>query len=151
MAKAASDTRSIEQTLNGLSIDVWNKKWVHVPDGFRSLQSDLRRRVGVFAARDGDEVKYVGCATQLKNGGLRAGLARVRLKLQTNNSSYGILKIKENIDAVEAYVIFTEDPLHYVIDAKNLAVAMIDLHNPSWNAPRYITAAARKARYGGGS
>lgn len=146
MAKKKS-VKNIIKNVNGKAIEDWDKEWVLVPRGFRDLQTELRNEVGIFAAKQGDIIRYVGVAAQTNNGGLRAGLARARLKEQSGNDSHGMAQVRANLETVEAYIICTKNPLSRVQDAKDLGKAMIAYHNPEWNAPRSVVAAARKANY----
>lgn len=140
-------TRLSFPSYGDLSIEEWDNKWEPVPDGFRQVQTELGRHIGIFAAKCGDKFMYIGAATQIENGGLRAGLARGRVREQTNNSSAGFARLRENVDAVEAYVICTENPISRVVDAKELKKAMIKRHAPPWNVPDKIVVAARRDRY----
>ena len=145
--KKKADTKGGIQPVNGKSIEDWDKEWMLVPNGFRILQSQLRGEIGIFAAKEDGKIKYIGSAVQVRNGGLRAGLARARVKKQSGNSSYGMQKVRAHRDTAEAYVIFTRDPHTRVQDAHDLADALISIHRPEWNAPRSIVAAARRAYY----
>jgi hypothetical protein len=129
----------------GRAIADWNKCWERIPDGFKKLQSALRGEVGLFAAKQNGLVVYIGSAVQ-RSGGLRAGLARGRLKDQTGNTSYGMQRVRAASDAVEAYVIRIKPPATRD-DIEDLKWALIDVHKPDMNAPRDIVAAARKAAY----
>lgn len=134
-----------QQTIGGKTVAVWNEEWEPVPNGFKVLQSDLRWVPGLFAAKSEKGIAYIGAATQ-KAAGLRAGLARARLKLQTGNSSHGLRLVRAAGDEVEAYVIRMEPPITPK-DIVALKWALIDLHKPSMNAPRDLVTAARKAAY----
>lgn len=140
-------TKKVITSVNGKSVEDWDKEWVRVPRGFLDLQSELRSEIGIFAAKQNGIVKYVGVAAQSNNGGLRAGLARARLKEQSGNDSHGMAQVRANLESVEAYIICTKDPVSRAQDAKDLAKAMIALHKPEWNAPRSVVTAARRASY----
>ena len=142
-----SEPPNIVELIDGASIEEWDRKWELVPNGFRLLQSQLRHEVGIFAAKRGKEVMYVGSASQATNGGLRAGLGRGRLKNQTNNSSHGMSMVRKNRDRVEAYVIRFDNPKSRLDDILQLKFAMIGHHLPVWNAPNDIVAAATKGYY----
>jgi hypothetical protein len=146
MAKK-KQAKKVIKSVNGKSVEDWDKEWVRVPRGFLDLQSELRNEIGIFAAKRNGIVKYVGVAAQSNNGGLRAGLARARLKEQSGNDSYGMAQVRANLESVEAYIICTKDPDSRVQDAKDLGKAMIAYHKPEWNAPKSVVAAARKANY----
>ena len=121
-------------------------QWEHVPYGFTKLQSQLNTTVGLFAAREGDGFTYIGCAIQPK-GGLRAGLARGRLKLQTGNNSYGMTLVRKSLDRVEAYILTVDKvaPFDDVHTLEDLKWSLINKYKPDMNAPRDIVTAAKRA------
>jgi hypothetical protein len=60
--------------------------WIQVRRTYPMVCGNLSRSSGLFAAKRGDGVMYVGAAIQ-RSGGLRAELARARLEDQTGNTS----------------------------------------------------------------
>jgi len=134
---------SNDQIIGGKSVQEWDNSWDYVPNGFNSLQSQLRSERGIFAAREGDRVMYIGAAVQI-SGGLRAGLARARLKDQTGNTSYGMKSVRAAGNSVEAYIIIMNSPIARE-EIEELKWALIDRYKPPMNAPKDIVAAAKKA------
>lgn len=143
------NSRARARVIAEVSVADWDARWEHVPNGLRELQSSLGHVPGLFVAKQGARVMYIGAATQ-KYAGLRAGLARGRLRAQTGNSSHGMKMVREAGDSIEAYVIKMMPPItpKEIVDLK---WAMIDLHKPPMNAPKDIVTAARKASYANGS
>ncbi|MES3154218.1 hypothetical protein [Sphingomonas faeni] len=134
---------STDQIIGGKSVQEWDNSWDYVPNGFNSLQSQLRSERGIFAAREGGRVMYIGAAVQI-SGGLRAGLARARLKDQTGNTSYGMKSVRAAGNSVEAYIIIMNSPIARE-EIEELKWALIDRYKPPMNAPKDIVAAAKKA------
>ncbi|WP_380783491.1 hypothetical protein [Sphingomonas sp. R86520] len=139
------NSKAGDRVIAEVSVADWDLRWEHVPNGFRELQSSLGHVPGIFAAKQGARVMYIGAAAQ-KYAGLRAGLARGRLRPQTGNSSHGMKKVREAGDSVEAYVIRMMPPMTPK-EIVHLKWLMIDYHKPPMNAPRDIVTAARKASY----
>ncbi|MBD8679654.1 hypothetical protein [Sphingomonas sp. CFBP 13720] len=134
-----------EETLvDGITIKNWDAEWQMVKQGFTKIQSELGHEVGLWAAKRGDEFVYIAAAQQVDNGGLRAGLARVRNRPQTNNRTDALRKIKDSVDSLDAWILKVDKSRVFEI-INDLKEAMIDLHDPEWNKSPEIIAAAEKA------
>lgn len=131
----------------GKSIEEWIAKWEFAKDAFTEVQYELRKHIGIFAIRLGDETVYIGAALQKNNVGFRAGLARVRLPDQSNNNTGGIKFIRKSKKEYEAYIIkLTEENLSKE-EIADLKWALVDFYKPRHNSSRDHLIAKRKASY----
>lgn len=131
----------------GKTIEQWDNCWRLLPEGFTDLQSNLRRSVGLWGAKVGQDFIYIASATQIDNGGLREGLARVRLGPQSINNTGALKSIKNWPVPVDAYVLVVSETKVYADIITKIRDKMIELHRPKLNVPSDIIKAAIKESY----
>jgi hypothetical protein len=133
--------------VDGLSITNWDEKWKFVPQGFAVPQQTLRDKVGVWAAKRGDDFVYIAAAANMLGSGLSGGLARAYVKNPSGDQGWGLEKVRQHRAELDAYVIAMDRSPENIKIVGVLKKAMMRRHDPEWNRPESITSAAREASY----
>ncbi len=133
--------------VDGLSITRWDEKWKFVPQGFVAPQQHLCHKVGVWAAKRGNDFLYIAAAANTRGLGLSGGLARAYVKNPSGDKGWGLGKVQQYRAELDAYVIAMDRSPENIKIIGALKKAMMQRHDPEWNRPEAITFAAREASY----
>lgn len=133
--------------VDGLSITKWDEKWKFVPQGFVAPQQHLRHKVGVWAAKRGNDFFYLAAAANTRGAGLSGGLARAYVKNPSGDKGWGLGKVRQHSAELDAYVIAMDRSPENIEMIGALKKAMMQRHDPEWNRPEAIISAAREASY----
>lgn len=118
-----------EPQFAGKTLQEWDADWLPVEGGFTVLQSDLRHQVGLFQARLGGAIMYIGKAVEADNGGLRKRLSDFRRASPSGREHHGAMRIHDYLNELDLHVLMTGT----VETAELLKLAIIARHLPPWN------------------
>lgn len=133
--------------VGGLSITRWDQDWNFVPQGFIAPQQHLRNKIGVWAAKRGNEFVYIAAAANMRGSGLSGGLARAYVQNPSGDKGWGLKQLRKHRTELDAYVIAMDRSPENIKIIGALKKAMMLRHDPEWNRPEAITSAAREASY----
>ena len=137
------------------TLSEWDADWLRVEGGFTVLHSDLQHHVGLFRARLGGTIMYIGKAVEVDNGGLRKRLSDFRRASPSGREHYGAMRIHDHLKELDLHVLIAGSDQRAVETAELLKSAMITRHLPPWNMEKkqaelatqaYVQAAAAKVR-----
>ena len=117
----------------GKTLSEWDADWMPVKGGFTVLHSDLRHYVGLFQARLGGTIMYIGKAVEVDNGGFRKRLSDFRRPSPSAREHYGAMRICDHLHDPDLQVLITGTDQRAVEIAELLRSAMIARHLPPWN------------------
>ena len=134
-----------EPKFGGKTLLEWDAKWLQIDGGFTILHSQLRHNVGLFQARLSGVIMYIGKAVEKDNGGLRKRLSDFRRPSPSGREHYGAMRIYDNLEELELYVLPTGSDQKAVELVELLKPAMIVHHSPPWNMEKEQARLANKA------
>lgn len=130
-----------EPEFAGKTLRQWDADWMPVKGGFAVLHSDLRHQVGLFQARLGGTIMYIGKAVEVDNGGFRKRLSDFRRPSPSAREHYGAMRICDHLHDLDLQVLITGT----VEIAELLRSAMIARHLPPWNMEKRQAVLATQA------
>lgn len=130
-----------EPQFAGKTLREWDTDWLPVEGGFTVLHSGLRHHVGLFQARLGRNIMYIGKAVEVDNGGLRKRLSDFRRASPSGREHHGAMRIHDHLNELDLHVLITGS----VEIAELLKSAMITRHLPPWNMEKKQAELATRA------
>lgn len=125
-----------EVTIKGRTVSEWNSRWQDL-GRLSSLNIDdlsrYNKEIGLYKARIGGEVVYIGRAIEHENGGFRKRLRDYVRESDSARTHGSGQKMNQNADSIQLSILVVGSSAEDVEAVRALERAMINLYKPNWN------------------
>lgn len=119
---------------NSKSIDQWDKMWKYIGPLKTVNLTPYNHCVGLYKLVINGEVKYIGRAIELHNGGFRKRLSDYRRKSDSARKHLSGRTINEHLDEIMTFILVVGCNDEAIIETKRLEGQFIDYYgHPEWN------------------
>lgn len=130
--KSASEGRP-EPTIGGKTLREWKSSWQHLGTLSSASLSHLSSSVGLYKARLGGEIVYIGRAVEYSNGGLRKRLSDYTRESDSSRKHASGQLMNQHASQLSIEVLITGSDEEAANTAKKLEQYFIVTHSPKWN------------------
>ncbi|MEG0075077.1 MAG: hypothetical protein RR691_04230 [Eubacterium sp.] len=127
--KGTTDQVKIE----GKGFNEWNCKWHSIGSLATADLSPYNHCVGLYRHMVNGEVKYIGRAIELNNGGFRKRLSDYRRGSDSGRTHTSGRIINENLDKIRTEILIVGEDDQAVENTKVLERLFIAHYQPEWN------------------
>jgi len=111
----------------------WEMMWQPIGILDKVNLSSFNKSVGLYRAKLGSDVVYLGRAVEYNNGGLRKRLSDYRRASDSSRKHKSGQKMYDHRRKLQIEIIVTGNDIEGAEIAKELEKEMIKLHAPEWN------------------
>jgi hypothetical protein len=129
--KASSEGKILK--IGGKSLQEWERNWNYLGTLSSVSSSHLSGSVGLYRAKLGGKVVYVGRAVEYSNGGLRKRLSDYTRGSDSGRKHKSGQLMNQNADSLSIDVLVTGSDSEAANVAKKLEQYFIGTYSPEWN------------------
>lgn len=115
------------------SIETWEKRWKCIGKLKSAELTPYNHCVGLYKHVINNEIKYIGRAIELNNGGFRKRLNDYRRKSDSGRKHKSGQKIYKNLDKIITYILIVGEDNESIELTKQLEHEFIAKYEPEWN------------------
>ena len=130
--KAKSEGKPIPK-IGGNTLREWEGKWQHLGTLSSVNLSHLSGSVGLYRAKLGGKVVYIGRAVEHSNGGLRKRLSDYTRESNSSRTHKSGQLMNKHASELSMDVLITGEDAEASTVAKKLEQYFIGTHSPEWN------------------
>lgn len=130
--KAKSEGRS-EPKIGGKTLREWEGSWDHLGTLSSASLSHLSSSVGLYRAKLGGKIVYIGRAVEYSNGGLRKRLSDYTRESDSARKHSSGQLMNQHANQLSIDILITGSDAEAVTVAKKLEQYFIGVHSPEWN------------------
>lgn len=119
--------------IGGKSLHEWDSSWISIGMLKTADLSPYNHCVGLYRHEINGQIKYVGRAIELYNGGFRKRLSDYRRDSDSARKHTSGKIIHEHLDEIETYILIVGDTPEAVDATRKLEGIFIHKYSPEWN------------------
>ena len=134
--KVSSSVSSLSTSYDesdGKTVDSWDTEWQSIGMLKTADLTPYNKSVGLYKLVVNGEIKYIGRAIELNNGGFRKRLSDYRRDSDSARKHQSGQTIHQNLDKIEAYILVVGSDETAVQITKSLEPMFIKKYSPEWN------------------
>ena len=129
--KASSEGKRLE--IGGKTLQEWERNWEYLGTLSSSSLGHLSSSVGLYRAKLGGKVVYIGRAVEYSNGGLRKRLSDYTRGSNSARKHKSGQLMNQHADQLSIDVLVTGSDSEAANVAKKLEQYFIGIYGPEWN------------------
>lgn len=119
--------------IGGRTIAEWDRNWRCIGPLKSANLTPYNHCVGLYKHVVGGEIKYIGRAIELNNGGFRKRLSDYRRESDSARTHTSGRTINKNLDSITTYIMVVGSDEEAVENTKKLEALFIAKYRPEWN------------------
>lgn len=131
-SKAASEGKDTPK-LGGKTLPEWENSWNYLGTLSTASLGHLSCSVGLYRAKLGSKIVYIGRAVEHSNGGLRKRLSDYTRDSDSSRKHASGQLMNKHASELQMEVLVTGDDERAAEVAKRLEQYFIGIHSPEWN------------------
>ena len=129
--KAGTDGKA--PTLGGKTLREWESSWQHLGTLSTANLSNLSGSIGLYRAKLGGKIVYVGRAVEFSNGGLRKRLSDYTRSSDSGRKHQSGQLMNQHANQLSIDILIVGGDSSSVNVTKKLEQYFIGTHSPEWN------------------